>query len=130
VPGEPYFFVPTRDVFAPSVAAHVVSGEPATALGARTRPYVKASPVVGVPVQPATFTLGPPPSTIGIDAARVTRVGRTDATLLRARQFARPSTAQALGGSAPVPHVVRPRLVAHPAAYPRAVARTTNAKRK
>jgi hypothetical protein len=109
---EPYVFLPSNDVFAPSVAPHVLRGEPAAAVIPRTRPYVKASPTVA-PFSGPSFTPspGPPPATLGIDVSRIPRVGRTDAALVHARQFARPSTALALGARAPVVHVVRPRMV-------------------
>jgi hypothetical protein len=130
IPAAPYFFVQSRDVFAPSIGTHVVSGEPAAAIGARTRPYVKAAPTVGVPVQTAAVTVGPPPTALGIEPSRITRVVRSEPTLLRARQFARPSTARALGGSSPVPHMVRPTLASRPYVPQRTVARPAAAKRR
>ena len=108
---EPYVFCPPRDIFSADVAPRVVTGERAQALTAQTRPYVTASPSVGAPRSPR-LNLGPPPASLGIEVARVPHPA--DAMLTHARRFARPSTALALGARAPVPHVVRPRLVARP----------------
>lgn len=128
-PVEPFFFLPSRDVFSPSIGPRLVSGDQANAVASHTRPYVRAAPTVGLPLQPAAVTLGPPPAALGIDASRIPRVARTDAMILRARQFARPSTAQPLGARPPVPHVVRPRLVvARPYAAPRAASRPARRK--
>jgi hypothetical protein len=105
---EPFVFCPLGDVFAPNVGPRVVRGDTASTAMAHTRPYVKASPTVGAPYIPPP---GPPPASLGIDPSRITRVSRTDAALVHARQFARPSTALALGARPPVAHVLRPRLV-------------------
>lgn len=107
----PFVFCPSSDVFAPDLAPRVVRGEPAAALLPRSRPYVRASPVVGPPAGPSRAPQGPPPASLGIEVSRVARPAGTDLALARARGFARPSTALALGARAPVVHVVRPRLV-------------------
>ncbi|HEY5146103.1 MAG TPA: DUF6600 domain-containing protein [Polyangiaceae bacterium] len=124
---EPFVFCPSNDVFAPSIAPRIVRGEPATAVMAHTRPYVKASPTVGPSYVPPS---GPPPASLGIDPSRVARIGRTDASLIHARQFARPSTALALGARAPVVHIVRPRLVTRQYIPQRAAAATRPVRRK
>ena len=124
---EPFVFCPPGDVFAPTIAPRVVRGEPAAAVMPHTRPYVKATPSVG-PSYAASP--GPPPTMLGIDPSRVTRVVRTDPTLMRARQFARPSTALALGARPPVGHVVRPRLVTRTYAPQRAMPATRSVRRK
>lgn len=123
---EPFVFCPSSEVFAPSIAPRVVRGEPAAAVFPRTRPYVRASPVVGPPLTPS----GPPPALLGIEAAHIPRVVRNDPNLVRARQFARPSTALALGARAPVAHVVRPRLVTRTYVPQRAAPRQVPVRRK
>ncbi len=126
---EPFVFCPSRQVFAPDLTPRVVSGQPAAPLMAQTRPYVKASPTVGAPTA-AHPPQGPPPASLGIEATRVPRPATTDVALVRARQFARPSTALALGARAPVVHLVRPRLVARPVRIerPASPARVTRRK--
>jgi len=124
---EPFVFCPSHDVFAPSIAPRIVSGEPAGALLARTRPYVRASPVVGAPA-PAR-PQGPSPASLGLEVSRIARPLETDG-LARARQFARPSTAQALGGRPPVVHVVRRMLVARPYRIERPASRPQPQRRK
>jgi hypothetical protein len=116
---EPFVFCSSHELFAPNVAPWVVTGDPATTIASHTRPYVTASPVVGAPFSPRSATQGPPLAALGIEASRVVHLARTDPGQMRARQFARPSTALALGGRAPVPHVVRPKLVTQPYAIQR-----------
>jgi hypothetical protein len=113
IPQEPYVYCPPRELFAPSVAPRVISGQQAVVLTSQTRPYVTASPTVG-PSRGARALPGPPPAMLGIEPAGVSHVAQADGALVRARRFARPSTALPMGARAPVPHVVRPRLVARP----------------
>jgi hypothetical protein len=121
---EPYVFCPQSEVFAPSLAPRVVRGEQAAAALPRTRPYVKATPTVGRPL----VTSGPPPGMLGYE--RVPRVAN-DPSLLHARQFARPSTAVAIGARPPVAHVVRPRFVPRAVMAPRGgAARPAPSRRK
>jgi hypothetical protein len=119
VPQETFVFCPSRDLFAPNVATRVVTGAPAIPIAPHMRPYVRASPAVGAPPSPRPGPQGPPPAALGIEASRVVHLARTDAAQVRARQFARPSTALALGARAPVPHPVGPKLISRPYA-PRA----------
>ena len=125
---EPFVFCPSREVFSTDIAPRVVSGEPAAALMTRTRPYVRASPVVGPSAGPSRPPQGPPPASLGLEASRIARPAGADLALARARGFARPSTAQPLGGRAPVAHVVRPRLVVRPYRIERPVARPQRRK--
>jgi hypothetical protein len=125
---ELFVFCPSYELFAPNVAPWVATDDPATAIASHTRPYVVASPVVGASFSPRPATQGPPPSALGIEASRVVHLARTDPVQMRARQFARPSTALGLGGRAPVPHVVRQRLVTLPYAIPRALPRPERRK--
>jgi hypothetical protein len=113
VASEPYVYCPPREIFAPDMGPRVVAGDRAAALTAQTRPYVVASPSVGAP-RGARANLGPPPASLGIELARVPHTTAADPMLLRARHFARPSTALPLGARAPVPHVIRPQMVARP----------------
>ncbi len=113
-PWEPFVFCPSRQLFATDVGSRIVGGQPAATLMTQTRPYVRASPTVGPPAAPSRAPQGPPPASLGIEASRVAHPAARDVALLRAREFARPSTAQAIGGRPPVMHVLRPRLVAQP----------------
>jgi hypothetical protein len=110
-PLAPFVFCPSDEVFSPALRTRVVAGELAAALGPHTRPYVRAKPVVASHplAQPAMH--GPPTDWLGIDPARVVRLTGTDRGLARAQQFARPTTAQALGAHQPVPHFVRPKPI-------------------
>lgn len=103
----PYVFVARESLFAPRVAGRVIVGERMGAIAAETRPYVRAEPVVsGHPVAQGIMH-GPPPATLGI--AGVVRVDPSNPNLVRARAFARPSTAQPYGARMPVAHTVRVR---------------------
>jgi hypothetical protein len=124
---EPFVFCPARQVFAGNVSQQVVSGEAATPLMNQTRPFVKASPVVGPRF---SAPRGPAPSALGVDIARVPRPAATAAALVRARQFSRPSTAVAIGARPPVAHAVRPRLVARPIRIERPAVRPQPQRRK
>jgi len=98
---EPWTFSTYGDFLAPGVASHSVTGNRAATLVARSRPYVRAQPVV--PGTPAPR--GPPPAMLGIDLTR-SAPSSLPAREARARQFSRPSSAQPLGGRAPAAHVV------------------------
>jgi hypothetical protein len=101
---EPWTFSTFGELFSPNVTAHSVTGSRAASIGPHTRPFVRAQP--GVVATPAPR--GPPPSMLGIDIAR-TSLPPLPARELRARQLARPSTAQALGAHPPAAHVLRAR---------------------
>jgi hypothetical protein len=125
---EPFVFCPSRTVFAADLGPQIVRGQPAGPLMAQTRPYVRASPVVGSPAGNPRGPQGPPPASLGVEASRLPRPTTTDVALVRARQFARPSTALALGGRPPVVHFVRPRLVVRPNRVEHAVTRPQKRK--
>jgi hypothetical protein len=127
---EPYVFCPSQQLFAGDLGSQIVRGPSAAPLMAQTRPYVRASPVVGPPAGPSRGPKGPAPASLGIETSRVPRPVTTDVALARARQFARPSTALALGGRPPVVHFVRPRLVARPTRVERPVARPAQIGRR
>jgi hypothetical protein len=77
-----------------------VTGDGAAAFTAHTRRYVPARPSVAQGPTLQSIPRGPSPSTLGIDLARVgTRA--LNASELRARMLARPSTARPLGAVAP-----------------------------
>jgi hypothetical protein len=99
---EPWTFAPSGELFAPGVGGHSVSGNRATPIVSRTRPYVRAQPTVAATPAPH----GPPPGMLGIDVSRLS-LPALSAREVRARQLARPSTAQPLGARAPAAHVVR-----------------------
>jgi hypothetical protein len=114
VPYAPYSFVGREYLFAPAVGPRVIVGAGVGAIAAHTRPWaspggagsvstggagagvagggrVLAHPVVG----------GPPPATLHIQSASVTRASPSTAGLAQARAYARPSSAVALGARAP-----------------------------
>ncbi len=95
VPRVPYAFVGSHNLFVPSLGSHLVVGPEAAVIGARTRPWVVARPGVG-----QSLHMGPPPSTLNIASTAVVRSSGNPG-LAEARAFARPSTARALGASAP-----------------------------
>jgi hypothetical protein len=108
-PQQSFVFCPHGDLFAPAIATHLVTGDSGAVLAPHTRPYVHANPVVaGHPLAQATMH-GPPIASLGLDASEVVHITGAERGLARAQQYARPSTAQALGARQPVPHVVSPR---------------------
>ena len=116
---QPYVFCPGRDIFAPVIASHVVP--PAGPIAGHMRPYVRpVAPRAQAFAQPAMH--GPPPESFAIDASHVVRPTPNDRGIVRAQQFARPSTALPMGAHPPVPHVVFPRQTAVPRPPPRAPA--------
>ena len=88
--GPRWAYCPRGEVFAPRVGAHVVVGPGAVAIAGRMRPYAAANVRVG----------GPPPARFGYAATQVPRATAAP-SVSHAQQFARPSTARALGASAP-----------------------------
>jgi hypothetical protein len=96
--GYPYYmgprwvYCPRGEVFSPVVGTRVVAGAAAGPIAGRVRPYVPATPGVAA---------GPPPQKLGYAAAQVPHpTGLGAASVAHAQQFARPSTAQPLGGHA------------------------------
>ncbi len=136
---EPYVFCPSREVFSPSIGARLVPPDQAAQIAGRTHTFVPAGSVAAASparvaahpsVQPRVR--GPAPASLGIEAAQVVRPTRNDADLAglaRARQFARPSTALALGGRPAVVHVVRATMAPR-AVVMRPVMRAAPVKRK
>jgi hypothetical protein len=91
-----WVYCPRGEVFSPVVRTRVVAGAAAAPIAARVRPYVPAAPGV--------VAAGPPPQKLGFQAAQIPRPTGAAATgVVRAQQFARPSTAQGLGARAPTP---------------------------
>jgi hypothetical protein len=114
---EPWAFVGFGALFGPGVGARASWGDAAVPYLGRSRAYVRAQASPGgMPISSA-IPHGPPPSSLGIDVSRIPQVAMGPGEL-RARQFARPSTAAPLGGHAPAPHVVRSRPPAVRAAPP------------
>jgi hypothetical protein len=98
VPYASYGFVPSANLFSPSVGTHLVMGTAVGAIAAHTQPWT--SPSTGrVAAHPAVS--GPPPSTLHIQSASVVRATASTAGVAQARAFARPSSAMALGARAP-----------------------------
>jgi hypothetical protein len=105
----PTVFVGQSDLFAPRVGTRLVVGDRMAMVASGTRPYVRAEPIAtGHPVAQGVMH-GPPPAALGIPAYAVVRVDPGNPNVSRARAFARPSTAGALGGHPPVAHTVRIR---------------------
>jgi hypothetical protein len=88
--GPRWAYCPRGDVFAPRVGAHVVVGPGAVAIAGRMRPYAAANVRVG----------GPPPARLGYTATQLPHATAV-ASVSRAQQYARPSTARPLGATAP-----------------------------
>jgi hypothetical protein len=112
--GPRWVYCPRNQVFAPAVGTRIVTGAAVAPVAARMHPYVTATPGV---------SSGPPPARLGYNATQVPHVtGAASPNLVRAQQFARPSTAQPLGASAPARVWATPsgasRAQALPAAHP------------
>jgi hypothetical protein len=113
---EPWTFSANRDFLSPNVSSHVVTGSAAAAIAPRSRAYVTAQPSVTTGPAVTTAPHAPPPSMLGIDVSRLS-LPPLSPQESRARQFARPSTALALGARPPARHVLRP--TPRPEAAPR-----------
>jgi hypothetical protein len=115
IPPAPYAFCNTGNLFAPSLGGRMVTGPQVGAIGQSSRPTtgsvarrgwnggggsVGASPFAGRTVAHPEVT-GPTPRSMGIAQNAVTRPPLNNPGLNRAAQFARPSTAMALGAHAP-----------------------------
>ncbi len=102
---SPYAFVATRNLFANSLASHVIAGPPMDA--AQTQPWAaqsrSAADLRGDPIGRG----GPSPAALGIPSSSVVHTRVDDRGVLQARAFARPSTAVALGAHAPAGGAVR-----------------------
>jgi hypothetical protein len=106
--GPRWVYCPRREVFAPAVRTRVVAGAAAAPIASRMRLYVPATP---------SAASGPPPQRLGYNAVQLPRpTGAAQAHIVQAQQFARPSTAQPLGGHPPTQIVsaVPPQTMAHP----------------
>ncbi len=102
----PYVFCGARDVFAPGVGGHIVTGGQVAVVGSHTRTF--AAPTVGGPGgrTPAHPVVGPSPVSVGIGPNQIAHVPLGDRGVMHAQQFARPSTAQAFGAHASIyPHL-------------------------
>lgn len=108
-PPPRFVVVPRVHVFAPSLVPHVVLGERARPILRETHPFVHPGRVVppSHPI-PQPPHLGPPPSSLHVDPPRVLATPGVG----RAREIAKPRTAEAAGAKPPTPHVVRPKVQA------------------
>jgi hypothetical protein len=105
----PMVFVGRDDLFAPRIGSRVIVGARMAAIAAETRPYVRAEPAMaGHPVAQGVMH-GPAPGFLGIQASAIVHGDPRNPNIGRARAFARPSSAQALGAHAPRAHTVRIR---------------------
>ncbi|WP_394832732.1 hypothetical protein LVJ94_40135 [Pendulispora rubella] len=113
-PTPTYYYCPHRDVFSPAIAGRIVPPSRVPPIASNTRPYYPADPTVGGGRSVATPTVGgdrvaarpdlghgPPPATIGYAAPGFARPPASDSGLSRARAFATPSTAVAVGARPP-----------------------------
>jgi hypothetical protein len=92
--GPRWVYCPRREVFAPAIGTRIIAGPAVAPIAARARLYVPATP---------GMASGPPPQRIGFAATEIPHAtGTASATVTRAQQFARPSTAQALGARPPM----------------------------
>jgi hypothetical protein len=90
-----WVYCPRGAVFSPAVRTQIVVGPAATRIAATVHPM----PFLGSGHPPA----GPPPQRLGYSPSQIPRPGGSGgAGVVRAQQFAHPSSAQALGGSPPV----------------------------
>jgi Family of unknown function (DUF6600) len=115
--GPRWVYCARHEVFAPAVGTRVVVGAAAAPIASRMRLYVPATPSVAS---------GPPPQRLGYNAAQLPHPdAAAQSHIVRAQQFARPSTAQPLGAHAParivtaspspiVPHPIAPGPVSAP----------------
>jgi hypothetical protein len=109
---EPWAFTTRTNLLSPNVSTTTVRGTQAAQAYQHSHTYVHAgaasgdasSRAAGSPFAPF-LPHGPPPSMLGIEGLAAARA--LSAGDVRARQFARPSTAVPLGAHAPIPHVVR-----------------------
>ena len=102
----PYVFCAHEHLFTPNVGTRIVAGAQVGAIGQHTRPYTPATPGVGVggrdPAHPTVGGYsngGPPPGQLGIQSAPVPPNGHPG--LMKAQQYATPSSAVAVGARAP-----------------------------
>jgi hypothetical protein len=108
VPAEPWTFAAPGDMFGPGLAGRAATGRGAAGALSHSRPFVPAQPTVS-PTPPTRRLLahGPPLERVGIDAATIVHAPARQGEQ-RARLFAHPSTALALGAHAPAVRVMRP----------------------
>jgi hypothetical protein len=104
VPVAPYVFCHSSHVFAGSgLHGHIVAGPQVAVVASHTRPYVPANPSVGhTAAHPSVG--GPPPRSFGV--TNPPSSGQNSG-LAHAQQFARPSSAVALGGRPPQQQVAQ-----------------------
>ena len=112
----PIVFVARDGLFGAQLTSRILVGEELASVAPNTHPYVRSDVRASSPAA----VRGPNPATLGIRT--VMRVSPSDASVGRARAFARPSTARAVGGSGPSrkgqspPPGAAPKPQAHPEA--------------
>ncbi len=91
--GPRWVYCPRGEVFSPVVGTRIVAGPAVAPVAAHMRTFVSATPGVG----------GPPPQRLGFAPGQTPRAagGAAAQSLNHAQAFARPSTAQPIGASAP-----------------------------
>jgi hypothetical protein len=115
VPPAAYGFCQTGSLFSSNLSGRMVGGPQVGALGQNSRPFMGAVPVSGRGAIGGNYgassgggrtlahpeVAGPSPGSLRIAGRDVPRPPTNNPGLARASQFARPSTATALGGHAP-----------------------------
>jgi hypothetical protein len=109
VPPAAYGFCQSGNLFASNLSGRMLGGPEVGAMGQYSRPFQSSVPVSGhgggmygggrTLAHPEVA--GPSPQSLHIASNQVTRPPSNNMGLVRAAQFARPSTATALGGHAP-----------------------------
>jgi hypothetical protein len=106
-----WVYCPRAAVFSPVVRAQILVGPAAARVAVTVRPM----PFAGSGRAP----VGPPPERLGYAPSQIPHAaGSSGAGVARAQQFARPSTAQALGGSPPARAQVTSTTGPRPAGQP------------
>ena len=101
VPYAPYSFCASGDLFQPALGGRLIGGAQVGVVASHTRPFVGATPAVGGHIGAHPSVAGPSPGFLRIPGSAVARAPMGNAGITQAREFARPSTAVALGARAP-----------------------------
>jgi len=104
---ERYYYVGHGDVFAPGLRGRVVVGAQVGMIAAHTTAYGGVGAGGAHPFAAAAGH-GPAPASMGLSGAAIVHASPNDRGAMMAKNFAKPSTAAAMGAHPPTPHVVRP----------------------
>ncbi len=98
-----FYYAAHGDLFASNIGAHVVARGQAAEIGAHSQGYAGGGGAAGGGAA-AGWSHGPAPSSMGIAPSAVNHGSPNDKGQQMARNFAKPSTAAAMGGHAPTKH--------------------------